>query len=179
VASIQLACKRIRIELASPPLGAEGVNVDLEEHGGLLVAGLAAPAVPKTWLAQLTPKQVRVFRDALAGFYKLAGADLVREQVEDVLPAGAWYDVTDEGLVVWPAARLGEEVIYHLDEGPDLPPHGGRSMRPADGRVLKAHELVFAKTPIAWKDWVETWERDHEGKGHQPVLPPKVRLLPR
>src|SRR5262249_30986541 len=71
VASIQLACKRIRIELACPALGAESVHVDLEEHGGSLVAGLAAPAFARTWLARLTPKQVRVFKDALAGFYKL------------------------------------------------------------------------------------------------------------
>jgi hypothetical protein len=179
VASIQLACQRIRIELACPALAAEGVNVDLEEHGGYLVAGLAAPAFPRTWLARLTPRQVRVFKDALAGFYKLAGADLVREQVEAALPAGAWYDLTDAGLVVGPGAGPGGEVVYDLGEGPDLRPHGGRATRPADLRVLKARELVFAATPIAWRDWVETWERDHEGKGHRPVLPPKLRLLPR
>jgi hypothetical protein len=179
VASIQLACKRIRVELACPALRAESVGLDFEEHGGFLVAGLAAPAFARTWLARLTPRQVRVFKDALAGFYKLAGADLVREQVEAALPAGAWYDLTEEGLVVGSDAAPGGAVVYHLDEGPDLRPHGTGAARPVDLRVLRARELVFAETPIAWKDWVETWERDHDGQGHRPVLPPRVRLLPR
>src|SRR5262249_54337273 len=131
-----------------------------------------------TWLARLTSEQAATFRDALAGFYKLAGVDVVREQVETLLPAGAAYDLTTEGLVVWPTSEGDGEVVYELSDG------GGLFPRPRDSwpfpalPPLRRETLLYSATPIQWTDWVQTWQLDHNGKGHAPLLPPRVRLLP-
>jgi hypothetical protein len=141
VGSINVGTNRIRIELCSSTCG---VHVDFEEHAGWLVAGLsrqsATPRWGQTWLARLRPEQALAFRDALAGFYKLAGVDLVREQLANDLPTG-------------------------LDTIPNLP-------------VLRTNEVLFSAMPIHWCDWVQTWQIDHDGKGHAPLLPEQVRLLP-
>ncbi len=102
---ITIAINRIRLELCGP--GAS-IHVDFEEHAGWLVAGLICPdGCRETWFARLAPEQASAFRDALAGFYKLAGVDVVREQVEALLPAKTVYDLTAEGLVVWPDTGAG------------------------------------------------------------------------
>ena len=76
---IKIGTNRIRLELCGPQAS---VHVDFEEHAGWLVAGLPRlVAWNDTWLAQLTPEQALAFRDALAGFYKLAGVEVVREQI--------------------------------------------------------------------------------------------------
>jgi hypothetical protein len=152
---IRIATNRLRLELAS---SSSSVYVDFEEHGGWLLAGLMRPSEgQKTWLTDLAPEQTLAFRDALAGFYKLAGVDAVREQLESHLPAAASYDLTDKGLVVWPPDEQEGAVVYDLAEG---------------------SEMLFSTTPIFWTDWVRTWQVDHEGKGHTALLPSRVPLLP-
>jgi hypothetical protein len=171
VGEIKIGTNRIRLELCG--LGSSA-HVDFEEHAGWLIAGLTFPdAKSATWLARLTQEQTLTFRDALAGFYKLAGVELVREQIEALLPTGTDYDVTAEGLVVWPAS--GGETVYDLRKGPELLPrsHGASPLPP-----LTTEALLFSATSIYWVDWVRTWQLDHDGKGHAPLLPPRVRLLP-
>ncbi|MGH7225354.1 MAG: hypothetical protein ACRELF_19200, partial [Gemmataceae bacterium] len=92
VGEIHIATNRIRIELRGP---AASVHVDFEEHGGWLLAGLTCPtACQETWLAGLTAEQGMAFRDALGGFYKLAGVDVVREQSESLIPESVPYSAT-------------------------------------------------------------------------------------
>lgn len=100
------------------------------------------------------------FRDALAGFYKLAGVDVVREQIESQLPQAAGYDLRENGLVVWPMSEQNGESVYALEVSP------------------QKDALLYSATPIRWDDWVQTWQRDHDGKGHEPLLPLWLRLLP-
>jgi hypothetical protein len=158
VGEIHIATNRIRIELLGP---AESVHVDFEEHGGWLLAGLTCPAAcSQTWLAHLSAAQAMAFRDALGGFYKLAGVDAAREQIEAQLPPGTVYDLTEKGLVVWPPSGQDGEVAYDLKEGP------------------QKDAWLYSATPIRWDEWVQTWQRDHDGKGHAPLLPLRVRLLP-
>jgi hypothetical protein len=119
VAEVSLATNRIRLFLACPGLSEEKLALDLEERSGRLVAGFSEPG----WLGQLTPEQTWTFRDALVGFYKMAGVDV-----------------------------MGAE-----------PP---------------GQELVFNQVPIRWVDWVDVWEHDQAGKGHEPPLLPDERFLP-
>ncbi len=173
VGEIPIATNRIRIELGGP---ASSVHVDFEEHGGWLLAGLTCPTkCQETWLSRLTPEQGMVFRDALGGFYKLAGVDAVREQIEAQLPAAMAYDLTDKGLVVWPRAGQNGEAVYGLGEGSEIWPrtHGSLLLPP-----LSADAVLYSETPIRWTDWVQTWQIDCDGKGHAPLLPLRVRLLP-
>jgi len=157
VGDIRIATNRIRIELCD---SASSVHVDFEEHGGWLLAGLTCPtACQKTWLSHLTAEQGMAFRDALGGFYKLAGVDAVREQIESQLPPGSVFDLTEKSLVVWPLPGQNGETVYDLEDGP------------------QRDALLYSATPIRWDDWVQTWQHDRDGKGHTPLLPLRVRLL--
>src|SRR5262249_62050194 len=133
VGAVQIASNRIRIELRAP----EGPPawIAFEEQSGLILAGLAPPG----FAASLPPERRRVLENALAGFYKLAAVDMVREQIERVIPAGSPYDVADEGLVVWPGGDFSREIVEGL-------------------RAPAADRLLYARTPVTWSDWVATWQ---------------------
>jgi hypothetical protein len=165
--AIYTGTNRIRIELRCPELGPTGARIDFEEHAGWLVAAVADPA----WLSQLTPQQARTFANALAGWYKLAGVDLVREQLGAVLPAGATYAVGESGLTVWPDGDT--PATYDL-ESEVLDPRPQLLGLP----VLRPEQVLFSARPITWHDWVEAWERDRAGKDHPTALVPGQRLLP-
>jgi len=158
VGTIHIATNRIRIELTGP---SSSIHIDFEEHGGWLLAGLTGPSAgQQTWLSLLNAEQGMAFRDALAGFYKLAGVHVVREQLEAQLPTGTIYDLTEKGLVVWPLLEQNGAAVYDLEVSP------------------QKETLLYAATPIYWDDWVQIWQRDHDGKGHVPLLPLPIRLLP-
>jgi hypothetical protein len=188
--TVRPGTNRIRLELRCPRLPGDSVHLDFEERSGRLVAGFARPGsaggdgpaegpAAASWLAHIGPEQVLALRDALAGFYKLAGVDLVREQVEGVLPPGAAYDVTDEGLAVWPGPGFASVAVYELGDGPDLTARPPEGAAPVSLPALRPEQLRFDRVPVLWDDWVETWELDLAGRGHDPPLAPGVRLLPR
>ncbi len=127
------------MELRRSGQGEASIHIDLEEHSGRLVAGISAFAEPEHpdpngaaqpvhgWLDRLPLEQVRAFTDALAGFYKAAGVDLVREQVPTLLPAGAWFAIDDRGLVVETGRSFEQGAIYDLHGDGRLPPRAART----------------------------------------------------
>jgi hypothetical protein len=182
VGEIRAGTNRIRVELCCPGLARESVYLDFEEHAGRLLAGMTSnpPGQPArgTWLAGLRDDQARALADALAGFYHLAGVDLVREQLEALLPSGMPWAVTEEGLLVWPAKEYATEAVYDLEEGPELAPRPLVGPLAPELPVLEGGQVFYGETPVGWNEWVETWERDRAGKGHDPLLVPGVQLLP-
>ena len=122
------------------------------------------------WLDRLPLEQVRAFTDALAGFYKAAGVDLVREQVETLLPTGAWFTFDDRGLVVETGRQFEQGAVYDLHGDGELSPAPLYGASAALSRTLPADRLIFQRMPIRWEDWAEAWERDQAGKGHKPPL---------
>jgi hypothetical protein len=151
VAAVHCGCNRIRIELSCEPLPGESLLVDLEDHAGWLVAGIGR----RGWLAALSAEQYEAWSAALAGFYKRAGVDVVREQVAALLPPATTFTITETGLVVW----LGDsEVRYDLGEAEALVPVAVRG--PASLPTLNRKDVLFSETGLRWADWVETWERD-------------------
>jgi hypothetical protein len=88
VTDIRLGTNRIRFELRCPTLGGENVCLDFEEHTGQLIAGITIlrGSVADTCLPRLQPAQTAALVDALAGFCKLAGVDLLRESMNAVSP---------------------------------------------------------------------------------------------
>ncbi len=169
VGPVGLSSNRIAIELTHAKYPAAPVRLDFELCGGWLVASVAAPG----WLEQLAPDQRQIFASALASLYKLAGVDLVREQVRASLPpVVAHYDVTAEGLVLWLDQRQGRAITYDLRE-----PTGSLRPRSADGTpagewpVLEADRVIFAQVPLPWKEWVQGWQN-----GPVPPAPPNAGL---
>lgn len=175
VVHVEAGSNRIRIDLACPSLGAGLATLAIEEQSGWLVA--SAPG--RGWLTACDGEQRRVLEIALAGFYKLSGIDLVREQLEAALADGGLpgvpYDLADDRLVVWPGDGFEVEVVYDLTN-PALPPtiYGTWS-----GAVpaLAGRHARFGHEPIATDAWATTWERLAHGMQPPPLLegPP---LLP-
>jgi hypothetical protein len=175
VGDIRLGSNRILIELCCPELAKSGLWIGFEEQAGWLVAGIARPG----WLAALHAEQAQALRTALAGFYKIAGVHLVREQIESYLdPTRNAYDITAEGLVVWPGPDFEAEAVYNLGTGRMIPPQiKGPAPAPALP-VLDSCRLLFERVAVPWDDWVEAWEDDQAGKRRPKVILDGVRLLP-
>src|SRR5262249_46344305 len=115
VGKIRTGSNRIEVEIACPTLAPAGLAIAFEEQSGWLVVGVSRCG----WLPQLSSARRQVLRIALAGLYKLAGVDLIREQIVACLPAQLLgFDIADEGLVVWPRVGADATAIYDLRSGP-------------------------------------------------------------
>jgi hypothetical protein len=114
------------------------------------------------WLPRISADQRQTLAAALAGLYKMAGVDVTREQIAARLPATTFaYTITDDGLVVWTAAESGQDVVYDLSAGAELPPRPLDGVGPVGMPVLDATRLLFSNAPVTWTDWVRTWDADH------------------
>ncbi|MBK9033706.1 MAG: hypothetical protein IPL61_20980 [Myxococcales bacterium] len=158
VPHVEVGSNRLRIELACPSVGPGRATIAIEEQSGWLVA-----SVPQRgWLAALDGDQRRVVEIALAGFYKLSGIDLVREQLEAVLADGGLpgvaYDLADDRLVVWPGAKFEVELVYDLT-APGQPAAVYGPTWSHDAPKLGGHHALFGREPIATEAWATTWER--------------------
>ncbi len=153
--SIYLATNRVRFELIHTAHPVQPVEIEIEHSNGWMVARLRATG----WLENVGDPQRRAFCLCLAGLYKGADVDLVREQLEAVLPGPvASIQVQPDGLRVWTDAHR-EPRHYRLHEDPDN-----------SATVVEVERLVFARTPIRWEQWLQCWEKDQSGEG-QPDLP--------
>jgi hypothetical protein len=128
----------------------------------------------------------RLFENALAGLYQLAGVDLVHEQIEDVLGKSTPYDIADEGLVAWPGEGYRTEVVYrlharHEDDGAILAPIVHGDPLPSPPPALPAPRLRFRRQPTSWAAWVRAWSAaEQPGAGlprlaAAPILPSPPR----
>lgn len=174
VEEIHLASNRVRIVLGCPQLGSEPLEIAFERESAWLLAGVVRPG----WLAQLSAEQQQVLANAVAGLYKLAGVDLIRQQVQALLPLpGCVYKVTDQGLILSPGAACEVEVQYDLGEGETLHPQlvSGTSTCPAP--TLIRSDLIYSAHPIAWLAWIAAWDTPRDGRSEPvPLIP--MRLLP-
>jgi hypothetical protein len=161
---VHLATNRIRFELNHAAHPAIPVEFEIEHHHRWLLAGIRHPG----WLEHLSADQLQAFATCLAGLYKLAGLDLVREQLLASLPAvPAAARLTEEGVQVWWDVH-GDPVSYPLRRRPN---------DPEQAELL--HRLVFSRTPIEWEQWVACWQSDQEGRGHPGLPGMSERVLPR
>ncbi len=82
---IHLACNRILIELYCPDLAEDSMWLAFEEQSGWLVASIHR----RGWSDALSLQRRHTLASALAGFYKMAGVTLVREQIDARLDPGS------------------------------------------------------------------------------------------
>jgi hypothetical protein len=169
VPHVEVGSNRLRIDLACPSVGPGLATIAIEEQSGWLVAS----APQRGWLAALDDDQRRVAEIALAGFYKLSGIELVREQLEAVLAAGGLpgvaYDLADDRLVVWPGDGFDVELIYDLRASALAATVHGPRYRGAVPELAGRHAL-FGHEPISSDAWSTTWERLALGMQPAPLL---------
>ena len=124
----------------------------------------------------------RLIENALAGLYQLAGVDLVREQIEDVLGKDTPYDIADEGLVAWPGQGYRTEVVYPIKDpegGPRITPivRGEPPARPP--AELSKPQILFRLQHITWSSWVKAWSAAEQEGVPLPRLCAGASILPR
>jgi hypothetical protein len=176
VGPVLLSCNRIRIELAHAAFPQEPVWLAFEQRFGWLLGSLQEAG----WLQRLTGVHAQIFTTALAGIYKIAGVDFVREQLAALLPAQVpGYEITADELIVWTGHRNGQAIAYDLGDGRDQLRPRRENGGPVDGApVLNARRLFFSRVPLTWQEWAEFWHKDHNGEDHPHLLSDSVRLVP-
>jgi hypothetical protein len=157
VRQLAVSANRIGIAIGCRALSGGAAVLRFDEQSGSLVAGLAEVG----FVASLEGHARVLFENAVAGLYQLAGVDFVREQLEAAVGADVPYDLTDQGLVVWPGPGYTVEAVYPLRAraGAVAPKiHGGTPARPPPPLDVRA--LSFHRQPIAWDAWVAAWRPD-------------------
>ncbi len=173
VSHAYLSTNRIRVELEHLDHPALPVEIEIAHHETWMVASVASTG----WLHALTAEQVRVFESCLAYLYKRSDVDLVREQIRATLPVALelkQHAAEESGvhLTAPPSTRL-ESIQVTMDEllvrvvGATEPT---RFQLTRDlvtlSRDTTADPLMFARTPLTWKEWDAAWQKDYLGEGH-------------
>jgi hypothetical protein len=173
VSHVDIGSNRIQIVLAAPSAGPPAL-LRVELQSGWIVGGIAVPG----WLDALDEVQREIFEVAVAGFYKLAAVDIVREQLESVLGAGGTappYDFADEGLLVWPGRGFETEVVYDLRSR-----RVRRKLRGVQPTVepleLAGRHALFGREPLFWSVWVTVWQQIVRGERTMRIIagPPLI-----
>ena len=175
VGRIDLLCNSIRIELQCPQLGNDPAVVALQDQSGWLVACIAESG----WLLELPLQQRDDLLATLAGFYKISGVDLVREQLEACFAKGLPpYDVTANSITLWPSGDFRAVVHYNLNRWPTIVPFPQSTARKYGLPELEADRLIFAKSPITWTHWASLWQARLANAQQSVPFSFPTRLLP-
>jgi hypothetical protein len=174
VGRVAPAPRRIRVELTNVTLPAEPAWLEWELQGDRLVASIPQPG----WTARVGEAQREAVAAGLAGLYKLAGIDLVREQVRANVPAAADFDVAGHDLVLWTRPGPAPAALYDLDtlKGPLLPRTLAGAPAPS-WPALDPARVEYGRVPLTWQRWVARWQADGDGKAPPPLFSPAVQLL--
>jgi hypothetical protein len=174
VGNVMLTPTRIGIELLQGETVLP-VRLEWEEQAGWLVASIREPG----WLEALDSSRRQDVTTALAGLYKLAGIDLVSEQVRENLPPRASFTLTERDLIVETGPLREAAVRYDLTRprGP-LKPYTLEGAAAASWPMLDPGQVIFARVPLSWQQWVETWQSSPDGKAPRRLLSSSVNLLP-
>jgi hypothetical protein len=164
----------LRVEIRAPQLGPEQLWLAFEEQSGHVIARVWRAG----WLHYLNAAQIATIRGLLVGFYRVGGADLVREQIIACLgPQVRPYDVTEAGLVLLPRSGRSCSVVYDLEQSPQIVPKvigGSRTDAFAsDAAPVDSDSLVFGRTRTRWSDWVAAWSLEDAGRQFPLLLPEK------
>ena len=175
VVGLALTPSRIGIELAQPT-AVRPMRLEWEEQAGWLLASIREPG----WLELLGEERRQAVTTALAGLYKLAGVDLVCEQVRENLPPPALeFTLTSRDLVVEVGPRREAAVRYDLTR-----PKGTLKPRTLDGSLaldwptLDPKKVLFSRVPLSWEQWVKSWQGTPTGETPGALLSASVILLP-
>jgi hypothetical protein len=163
VGRISLTINRIVIALSHSGHPDRNLLLEFETSSGWLVACVRASG----WLDVLTEPQVVALSAALTSFYKYAGVDLVREQVEQRLPsAAATYDITQSALLLRPNHVDGVPTRVALADVPEE----------LAGPPTAERDFHFGQQPLSWQQCWDFWQRDQD-QGSPPPWP--LEVLPK
>jgi hypothetical protein len=177
--NVAVSTNRIVLNFANDCMN-HGSGVSGQASGDLSIAfaeeagWITASVLQSGWVDSLSGGSAVAVREALLGLYKLAGVDLLEEDLVNlVVPLSGRYDLAERQIKFWfesnssppsltpdrsllasrPSPlvlQLREGELQLASPGPDSPE------RRAVGKA--AFKLLFRNTPIMWKWWVEAWQ---------------------
>jgi len=93
-----------------------------------------------------------------AGLLGINGEGVVAAHLVAALAADG-FDVSSRGLVIRAPSRQGRALLYDLGDPKDqIRPRTLTGAPTANGPVLEAASVVFARVPIPWDQWVAFWQ---------------------
>ncbi len=147
------ASNSFSIELECAAQSESPLLLRLQEQSGWLVTSVSQMG----WLNSVSEEQSNSFLNALEGFYRKCGIDIVREQLESNLTRGYPYDVDPAGLLIWPTSRFDVEIVADLkSEGP-IYPRPATEAAEAGLASVEREKILFSATHTEWKEWERTW----------------------
>jgi hypothetical protein len=166
---VTVGSNRVQITIACPSLSPTPAMLRFELQSGWILGSIAQAG----WIDRLDDLQRRILEIALAGFYKLAGVSIVRDQLVHALAgddgASPPYDITDDGLVVWPDRSFRTELVYDL-RGSKLVPRSRGDAYEGPRIDLGGRHALFGREPMYWSVWATTWQQIQRGETPMPIM---------
>jgi hypothetical protein len=88
------------------------------------------------------------------------------------------YDITANGLTVWPDGRYELEITYNLDQRPLLTPRPRAVARSMKFQNIEAKSLIFGEVSVTWDAWVGFWNTERQTGRVASLTVEPVRVLP-
>ena len=158
VAGVTLCVTRIDISIASPHIDPAPALLFFEQRSGWILAGFDNLG----WIRHLPSDAVRTLRDALLGLYKIAGVDLIKEQIESLYESTVVdFELSSDELTVWTDAQFQNPRQLDLRKNKltgDLP------------------DPLLGSLAVTWDQWVSAWQPVSDGTAAF-TLHPHIRVL--
>jgi len=150
---VEAASNSFLIELACPSQGELPARFRIQEQSGWILASTSQPG----WLESIATEQRNSFLNALEGFYRKCGIELVREQIEFNLTGSDPYDIDSKGLVIWPKSQFDIEIVADLTSDSTIVPQPAEQANAVGLKPIQNDLVVFADTHTDRKAWENLW----------------------
>jgi hypothetical protein len=141
------------VEIECSLLGETPVVMLFQEQSSWVVASIHETG----WLRFASADQLRSFQNAIEGFYRKGGIDLVREQLETNFIHNHPYDINAEGLAIWPNGMFSYELQVDLNRTGPIRPVPSSEASAAGINSAEREAVVFSESNTHWSDWEALW----------------------
>lgn len=150
---IHAASNSFSVEIECSLLGETPVVMLFQEQSSWVVASIHETG----WLRFASADQLRSFQNAIEGFYRKGGIDLVREQLETNFIHNHPYDINAEGLAIWPNGMFSYELQVDLNRTGPIRPVPSSEASAAGINSAEREAVVFSESQTHWVDWEALW----------------------
>lgn len=170
---IHAASNCFYVELECSRLGTPSVRLLFQEQSGWVAASVAESG----WLRFASTDQLKSFQNALQGFYRKSGIDLVREQLEANFAGIHPYDINSAGFTIWPNGDFDKELTVDLSGKGAVRPLPIHEATAAGLLQTDRDAVLFNESLTEWTHWQYLWTPG-ESAGGVRSLPPACSQTP-
>ena len=150
---IHAASNSFSVEIECSLLGETPLVLLFQEQSSWVAASIHETG----WLRFASADQLRSFQNAIEGFYRKGGIDLVREQLEANFIHNHPYDINAEGLAIWPNGMFSYELQVDLNRAGPIRPVPSSEAAAAGINSAERDAVVFSESQTHWVDWEALW----------------------